>query len=161
MDGVLDLDFGSLTLTAPGVKLRDAAGTLRIRKDSVFIDSLVALTREGPVRVAGALDITTPSEPGFDLALMARDALVLDNELGQIVVNANLEMQGPFEAVGITGNVNVLKGTIYAPQAESEPIDLADAELALDSLNVDPEALPQGNPLVDNLRVDVDVPCVA
>ena len=159
VDGVLNLDFGEITLVAAGVELQEAAGTLRIRQDSVFIDSLVARTREGPVRVAGALDITTPTEPAFDLALEARDALVLNNELGEVQVNADLAMQGPYEAVRITGNVNVREGTIYVPQSEGNVIDLTDPALAraVDSLNVDPDALPQGNPLVDNLRVNVDV----
>jgi autotransporter translocation and assembly factor TamB len=160
VNGTLDLDLGSLDLVQPGVELRDIAGTLHLRRDSVFVDSLIARSDDGPIRLSGALDISTPTAPSFDLALVAENATVLDNEIGRNVeANADLKIQGPFDRVRVTGAVYIDQGTFYIPESNEQLVDLDDPALAraIDTLSVSPGVLPEENPLLRNLQVEVDV----
>jgi translocation and assembly module TamB len=157
--GVVDLDLGSLDIVQPGVGLRDIAGTLHIRGDSVSVDSLVAFSDGGPIRVAGAIGIAEPTRPSFDLTLDARDARVLDNDLGRLRADAHVAVEGPFEAVRVTGAIAVNEGTIYIPESEPNLLDLEDPELARMLSRVDSVGglIPPANPLLANLQVDVGV----
>jgi translocation and assembly module TamB len=159
IDGAIDLDLASLALVQPGVRLRDLAGGVRIRNDSVLVDSLVALSDGGPIRLSGVLDISTPAEPGFALVLAARDARVLDNEMGRLRADADLAIDGPFDAVRVTGDVHLREGVIRPPATDPRVIDLDDPRISalIASSGIAPEGLGEGNALVDNLRVEVGV----
>lgn len=160
VNGVLDLDLGSFRIVQPGVRLRDIAGTLRLAGDSAVIDSLVARSGGGPIRLAGTLDISEPTAPGFDLTLDARNAVVLNNELArELRADADLAITGPFDGVRVSGDVAVQEGTLYIPESNKQLVNLDDpaAQQALDDLSTDPEVLPAPNPLLDNLQVDVGV----
>ncbi|HEV2130013.1 MAG TPA: translocation/assembly module TamB domain-containing protein, partial [Longimicrobiaceae bacterium] len=156
--GTIDLDLARLTVVPAGIALREVAGVLRLRDERVVIDSLVAHSGEGLIRLTGAVEIDPLTEPSLALELKADDALVLDNEWGRVWADAALEIEGPFEAVHITGDIEIDRGVVYMPQT-TQVMDLSDPAYAraLDSLNVAPEVLPEPNPLLDNLRVDVNV----
>lgn len=159
VSGAFDLDRGSVRLPEQGLRLAEMEGAVRIVGDAVIIDSLTTLSDGGPIRLVGTLDIATPTEPGFDLALAARDARVLDNEQGRIRADADLVVTGPFDAVRVTGDLRLREGDIYVPETDPRLIELEDpAVLALiDSAGLDPEGVLARNPLLENLRVDVGV----
>lgn len=158
MDGTVTLDLGSLRLVEPGVRLQEIAGRLRIREDSVFLDSLVARSG-GPIHLAGSLDIATPTAPAFDLTLTARNSQLLNNRMGRIQADADLTIAGPFDAVHVEGEVSVKEGVIYIPDANPDLIDLDDPALAaaLADLREEGERIPEPNPLLDYLHLDVAV----
>ena len=159
VEGAIHLDGGAMDLSQPGIELREVSAALTIREDALVLDSLVARSDGGQIRAAGTLDIRTPAEPGFDLTFQARDAKVLDNEQGRLVVDSDLTMEGPFDRARVTGNIDVLEGVIYIPEPEKPVIDLDDPLViaVIDTTRVGPGVLPGPNPLLDNLEVDVDV----
>lgn len=158
VDGTVNLNDGSVNLVQPGLALRNIGGTLRIREDAVFIDSLVAFSDGGPIRLAGELDITTPAEPGFDLAIVARNAEMLDNDQAYARLDADLAITGPFDGVEVTGDIDVREGVIYIPDSK-DVIELDDPALIalLGTAGIEPGVLPEPNPLLDNLRVDMGI----
>jgi translocation and assembly module TamB len=156
--GVVNLDLGSLRLVQPGVELRDLAGTVRVAGDTAVVDSLTARSRRGTIRVAGGLDLATLTQPGFDLELSARDARVLDNEMGTVEADADLSLDGPWTAARVTGGLRVRRGVVYAPETGApERIDIDAPSVTALGDTAALRVLPAQNPLLANLRVDVDV----
>jgi translocation and assembly module TamB len=155
--GLVNLDLGSLRIVQPGVLLEDLAGTIRVMGDTAVIDSLTAYSAEGLIRIAGGLDLSTLTQPGFDLRLTADDARVLNNEIGRLRADAELTMTGPWTAARIEGSFRLASGVIYAPEAA----DLQRIDIDRPSVTAlgDTAALRiiTPNPLLANLRVNVDV----
>ncbi|MDQ3557430.1 MAG: translocation/assembly module TamB [Gemmatimonadota bacterium] len=105
------------------------------------------------------LDISTPAEPGFALVLAARDARLLDNEMGRLRADADLAVDGPFDAVRVTGDIHLRGGVIRPPETDPRVIDLDDPQVAalVASSGIAPEGWGDGSALLDNLRVEIGV----
>lgn len=155
--GVVNLDLGSLRVVEPGLALTGIAGTVRLDGDSAVVDSLVARSGGGPIRVTGGLDLAKLTEPGFDLRATAQDAALLNNEYGHLSANADLAVRGPWTATRVTGDLEVLHGVINAPETGvPQRIDV-DAPTVRTLGDTAALALVTANPLLANLRVDVGV----
>jgi translocation and assembly module TamB len=158
MSGMMAMDFASFRIVPIGVTLRDINGLVTLSGDSIVIDSLVGQAN-GPIRVRGGIGIAELTRPSFDLRLVATNARVLDNEHGRINADANIGIQGPFEAVYVTGTANIRNGVIYAPKSDNKDVINADdpAVFAVVDTSVvaDRETLPAQSALLENLRVDV------
>ncbi len=160
VDGGLTVADARARLVSTGVTLSRMNGNVRFRRDSVFVDSLVAYSG-GPIRIRGGIDIRKPATPGFDLYVTARDAKLLDNERGRIVVNAGLAAKGPFDGVYVSGAVTDVHGLIRLPEPTGKNLvnanDPAVFSVVDTALGANRDLLPTQSPLLENLRVDVDV----
>jgi autotransporter translocation and assembly factor TamB len=158
LTGLLALDFASFRVVPLGVTLRDLNGLLRLAGDSVVIDSLVGYSR-GPVRVRGGIGVAELTRPSFDLRIIATNARVLDNDKGRINADANIAIEGPFQAVHVSGTANIRNGVIYIPRSSGKDVINADdpAVFAVVDTSViaDRELLPAQSDLFDNMRMDV------
>ena len=158
LTGLLALDLASFRVVPLGVTLRDLNGLVRLAGDSIVIDSLVGYSR-GPVRVRGGIGVAELTSPSFDLRIIATNARVLDNDKGRINADANIGIEGPFEAVHVTGTANIRSGVIYIPRSRGKDVINADdpAVFAVVDTSViaDREVLPAQSDLLDNMRVDV------
>ena len=158
LTGLLALDFASFRIVPLGVTLRDINGLMRLSGDTVVIDSLVGHAN-GPIRVRGGIGVDELTRPSFDLRLVATNARVLDNDQGRINADANIGIEGPFDAVYVTGTANIRNGVIYIPKSDGKDVINADdpAVFAVVDTSVvaDREVLPGQSALMDNLRVDV------
>jgi len=160
VNGRLALWNGGVKVVPLGITLNDVATNIRLERDTVVIDSLVARSG-GPIRVHGGLGLKTLTTPSFDLALDARDARVLDNDMGNLVANANLVMKGPFDDVLVTGDARAVRGVIYIPESNGKTlVGAGDPALfsVLDTAIASQRALfPVQSPLLANLRMAVGV----
>jgi translocation and assembly module TamB len=158
MTGLLALDFASFRVVPLGVTMRDINGLVRLTGDTIVIDSLVGHAN-GPIRIRGGVGIAELTRPSFDLRLVATNARVLDNDQGRINADANIGIEGPFDAVYVTGTANIRNGVIYIPKSDGKDVINADdpAVFAVVDTSViaDRELLPGQSALMDNLRVDV------
>src|SRR5687768_14724209 len=158
LTGLMALDFASFRIVPLGVTLRDINGLVRLTGDTVVIDSLVGHAN-GPIRIRGGIGVEQLTRPSFDLRLVATNARVLDNDQGRINADANIGIEGPFDAVYVTGTANIRNGIIYIPKSDGKDVINADdpAIFAVVDTSVigDREILPGQSPLMDNLRVDV------
>ncbi|HEY8310047.1 MAG TPA: hypothetical protein VIG47_05790, partial [Gemmatimonadaceae bacterium] len=102
VNGQVLLWNGSARIAPLGLTLNDVATTIRLVRDTVIVDSLVAHSN-GTVRLTGGIGIKTLAAPSFALKLVARDARVIDNDSGNLFVNANISVDGPFDNVDVTG----------------------------------------------------------
>ena len=156
--GALTLSRATARIEPAGVTLHDINGRLRLVGDTVLVDSLVAYN-SGRILVRGGIGIAQPTQPSFDLYLVARNATVLDTELGRVRADAGLSMRGPFDNVYVSGATTITEGVIYIPEPDGKSVVGADDPAlfqVIDTAVVAERALvPQGSPLLDNLRVDV------
>jgi translocation and assembly module TamB len=158
LTGLLALDFASFRIVPLGVTMRDINGLVRLTGDTVVIDSLVGHAN-GPIRIRGGIGVAELTRPSFDLRLVATNARVLDNDQGRINADANIGIEGPSDAVYVTGTANIRNGVIYIPKSDGKDVINADdpAVFAVVDTSViaDREILPGQSALMDNLRVDV------
>ena len=75
-----------------------------------------AQQRRGVEQLSGGIGIAKLTEPSFALKLTANDARVIDNDNGNLFVDANVSVNGPFKNVDLTGSVHVLRGVLYIPE---------------------------------------------
>jgi translocation and assembly module TamB len=162
--GELRLADASFRLAATGTRLREAAGTVRLRGDTVVIDSLVAYTlpgRRGALTVNGGIGIADPAAPSFDVRLAADRARLLDNEQGTINASAQVSVYGPYDGVFVSGGARVLGGVIYVPESDNKQVLSAGDPAVFAVVDTtrlrDADILPTQNPLLENLRVDLFV----
>ncbi|MFN2566160.1 MAG: translocation/assembly module TamB domain-containing protein [Gemmatimonadaceae bacterium] len=143
-----------------GIDVREINGAIRMTGDTVVIDSLVGRSK-GLIRVSGGLGVGNWREPSFNLFLVASDAKVMDNDQGELHVDAGLRLTGPFREPYASGQVTLLHGVLYVPSGGQKRLvssgDPAIFAVLDTSVMSDRELLPARNPLVSNLRMDIDV----
>jgi len=161
-DGQLAIGDARMQVVPAGITLDDLAVAVRFDRDSVVVDSIAARSG-GPIRIEGGVGIKTPSEPAFDLRLVARDAVVLNNERGRVHADAQLSLYGPFERVFASGGVRVRQGVIYIPADGRDPIALSSDDPAVVAVVDDTAAAKESelisaqSPLLKNLRARVNL----
>jgi translocation and assembly module TamB len=160
ISGALALDRVRLGLAANGVTFTDMTARIRITHDTVIVDSLVARSG-GRVIVRGGIGIDTISRPAFDIFLAADNARVLNNEYGELFADARLAMRGPYDGVYVSGTTLIRGGVFYIPEPAGKNVIPADDPLLLRVADTtratEAEIVPRQNPLLDNLRVDVNL----
>jgi hypothetical protein len=157
--GDLRIADARVRLAATGALLRDLNAGIRLRGDTVVIDSLAGRAGPGTVRLSGGVGIRTPAAPAFDLRLAARDARLLDNEQGRINADAQISVYGPFNGVFVSGGARVLGGVLYIPESDNRQTLAADDPAVfavIDTARLQDRAfLPTQSALLENLRVDL------
>ena len=157
--GLANLDLGSLRVNSTGVLYHNIVGQIRLAGDTAYVDSIVAHA-VGTIRATGTLGLATLSRPEFHLNIAARDATLIDNRRGRINANAQLKVEGPFTGVYVTGDVHTTSGVVYLPETRNQHVtNLDDPTLraSLDTAGLGLDVLPAPNPLMSNLRVDVNL----
>jgi len=160
LNGEVTLVDGQFTLAATGATFRDVNGHVRMTGDSVFVDSVTAMSG-GPLRLSGTLGIGNWREPAFNLFLTAKEAVVLDDKRGKIYASAGLRISGPFDSAYVSGQVTVTHGVFYIPESSGKQL-VAAGDPALfavidTSIASQRDIFPAQSPLLANLKVDVDL----
>ncbi len=157
--GDLRLVDARARLAATGALFREVNAGVRLRGDTVVVDSLAGRAGGGTVRLAGGVGIRTPAQPSFDLRLAANNARLLDNEQGRVNADAQISVYGPFNAVNVSGGARVLGGVIYIPESDGRQTLSADDPAVfavIDTTRLRNRAiLPTQSALLENLRVDL------
>ncbi len=156
--GSFGLKQGSLKVVPVGVTIHDIFASIRMLRDTIVIDSIVGQSK-GRVALYGGVGIGSLREPSFHLKFDAQNALVLDNDKGNLKADVSLTMAGPFKQAHITGNVRIRNGVVYIPPSDDKNvIGAGDPALfsVLDTAVVaNKELFPNQSPLLANLMVDV------
>jgi translocation and assembly module TamB len=161
LEGDVALNDASFRLDATGVRYEDVAGRLRLDGTTLVVDSLVGRSG-GPVRVAGTVDVSSLTEPGFDLTVTAENAWAIRTDDIQLRVDADLEVRGPFDRVVITGEARTRRGVMYVPETRDRAlVNLDDPDLLEDLegrlLAEAANLIERPSPLLANLEVAVDL----
>lgn len=160
VDGRVALQDGGMKVIPLGVTLTNVATNIRLLRDTVVIDSLVARSG-GTIRASGGVGIKTLAQPSFALNLVARNAQVIDNDMGNIRANADIAVKGPFNNVDVTGRTRILGGVFYIPEPTGKTLigagDPALYNVVDTAITGERELFPAQSPLIKNLRMQVTV----
>ena len=157
--GQLGLDFATFKLTALGVTARDMGGLMHMTGKEIIIDTLGAKSGEGMLRIAGTIGIENPANPKFDLRFDARDATVLDNDMGELHANADIAVKGPLDGVSVTGRARIVHGTVYIPNGSGPRQVSTDDPAVLGVVDTSDVAMQKivttESPMMANMKMDV------
>jgi len=160
LTGKLTLDSAAMRLSQLGINLSRVQGSVRMLRDTVIVDSLVAYSN-GRIALTGGLGIGSFRAPSFDLKLFANNAVVLQNDQGYLKASMNLTMNGPFGDTHVGGGVRLLDGVIYVPKSDNKKLigshDPALFSVLDTAIVANREIFPAQSPLLANLRMDVNL----
>ena len=160
LDGGVALELASLHLVPTGVTFSEIHGRTRLEGTTVWVDSLRTRSGGGPTVLSGSVDMDEPARPGFDLTLSSRRALLLDNERGRVRADADLRLEGALDAAVVEGIVRLREGVIRAPEVGETrrftSLDTPEVRALVEGGEA-AELIPDPNPLVENLRLDLGV----
>jgi translocation and assembly module TamB len=157
--GQLGLDFATFKLEPLGVSMHDIGGLLHMTGREIIIDSIGGKSGEGELHFSGKIGIANVRNPTFDLAFSAKDATVLDNDMGQLHANATIAMKGPMDGVSVSGRARIVHGTVYIPNgggprqvSSDDPavinvVDTADVQMQ--------KIVEPASPMLTNMTIDV------
>jgi translocation and assembly module TamB len=159
IEGDVGLALGQARVNAIGVTMKEVTGNIRMRGDTVIVDSIAAQTPGGRLAINGGVGIAKIAEPRFDLRLNANGARVLDNEMGRIRADADIAMVGPMNGVEVRGRARIREGVLYIPKTDNKQvINAGDPAVfaVIDTANVnESELVPGQSPFLQNLRMNL------
>lgn len=161
LTGAIAMTRGSFRVVPSGMLVREVAASIRMARDTIWVDSLAGRSGEGTLRLAGRMYVGTWRDPRFDLHLVADDAEVLNNDRGRLDANLGLSLTGPMANAYLAGLVHVRQGVLYIPETNDKQVinagDPAVFSVMDTSVAYDRELFPTSNPLLEKMRIDVDL----
>jgi len=159
--GHFTLDSAQARLVPLGLNLTGIDGTVRMLRDTIIVDSLVAYSH-GRIAVTGGLGIGSLRAPSFDLRLRGDNAWVLENKKkGRLEANMDIAIKGPFNNTQVTGSVRILDGVLYIPRPNEKKLIGANDPALFSVLDTaimsNREIFPAQSPLLANLQMDVNL----
>jgi len=156
--GSLNLDEARARIVPLGINLSAIDGSVRMQGDTVVFDSLVAHSN-GRIALTGGIGIGSLRAPSFDLKLFANNALLLNNDKGNLKANIDVAIKGPFDDTHVDGSLRLRDGVLYIPKSEGKKIISTSDPALFNVLDTavasNRELLPEQSPLFANLRMDV------
>ncbi len=120
LDGAFVIRRGAATWSATGVRYRDLAGTMLLRDSATLQLDLTARAgppgespRGGGARVQGTLDLSTLSDPAFDLRVRADRLLAALRRDIELTASGEITLQGRYSRPLVGGDLTVDDGALY------------------------------------------------
>ena len=111
--------------------------------------------------ITGGIGIGSWRNPTFNLKGFANNALVLNNDKGNLTASADVSITGPFNQAYASGNLRILDGVLYIPESEGKTVigtnDPALFSVLDTAVASNKEIFPAQSPLLANLRMDVNL----
>jgi translocation and assembly module TamB len=158
-NGVVTVEKAAFTVEPTGVAYSNLQGKIELREDKVHIDSITVLdNHQSALSVTGDLAIHELELSGVELFVNSNDFKVIDNKLGNVRVNANLEIAGELRAPRVIGDFGLSTGSVDLDQILALTSDSAYATEQTEYLaKADAAAAPASPNPMDALTMDVRV----
>jgi uncharacterized protein involved in outer membrane biogenesis len=115
--GSIVIDKGGFTVASTGGIYSNLRGTIDLQQDKVHIEHIVVLdNHQSSLSITGDLAVHERGVGGVELYVTANDFKVVDNKLGNVRVNSNLEIAGELRSPRILGDFGVSTGQINLDQ---------------------------------------------
>jgi autotransporter translocation and assembly factor TamB len=163
--GVLRLRGGRFSLPEIGLSPSNLEATFTLTPDGrVEVDARGRSV--GPVRLTGSVDLSTLSDPGFELEVVADGFQAVNRRDLEGRVSGTVFLRGSYTAPRVTGAIRVDQANLFLEEFAriADVVDLTDPlfferafldDAAAEALRPVLEATR--NPFLDNLRVDADL----
>jgi autotransporter translocation and assembly factor TamB len=157
--GVVTVDKAGFTVAPTGGVYSNMQGKIDLQPDKVHIDNIFVLdNHQSALSITGDLAIHELEVGGVELFVNANDFKVIDNKLGNVRVNTNLEIAGELRSPRIAGDFGISTGQIEIDQILALATDAAYATEQTEYLGQTDAAAVQSAPApIDALKMDVRV----
>lgn len=164
LDGDVEIQEAAATLPALGVRFSEVGGGVRFQGSEARLDSMrIVSSAGGSALISGTVGLATPSNPAFDLELVARQLRGINRRRATLVLNGTGQLGGDYLDPILTGTFRASNGTIRYREFQrgDQVVDLSDPELfaLVDTTTLaEQRVLAQAqDPFMQNLRTDVTV----
>jgi len=111
--GVVSLDKAGFTVEPTGVVYSNLQGKIDLQPDKVHIDHISVLdNHQSALSITGDLAVHELQVGGVELFVTSNDFKIIDNKLGNVRVNSNLEIGGELRAPKIAGDLGISTGQV-------------------------------------------------
>ncbi|MGH9143959.1 MAG: translocation/assembly module TamB domain-containing protein, partial [Vicinamibacterales bacterium] len=157
--GVVTVDKAGFTVEPTGVVYANLQGKLDLQPDKVHIDNISVLdNHQSALSITGDLAIHERAVGGVELFVTANDFKVVDNKLGNVRINSNLEIGGELRQPRIEGDFGVSTGQVDLDQILALATDSAYATQQTEYVTTPDAATPPASQSpFDALKMDVRV----
>ena len=156
--GTVSLANGSLTIPETGVTYTNVQGQIDLLPDKVHIDNISVLdNHQSALSITGDLAVHEQEVGGVLLNVTARDFKVIDNKMGNVRINSDVQIGGELRSPRVEGEVGVETGSINLDEVIALINDSAYATSQTEYLTKADEAQAQAakpSPF-DALKMDV------
>jgi autotransporter translocation and assembly factor TamB len=153
--GTIKVQQGAFTVAATGVRYTDATIDATLDGEAVQVTRLLVRDDGGDaLEGSGRVRIENRAVRDIDFTARGDDFTVLDNELGQLSVDANLALVGTLGAPKITGDVRLHSGRLEVDQI-LDRFGSTPYEPLADPTAKPATPMPGTAPLALNLKVEV------
>jgi autotransporter translocation and assembly factor TamB len=112
-DGAVTIQNAAFKVEASGVQYTDLDGRIDLQKERVHIDEIRVLdNQKKPLTVTGDLAVHENQVGSVSIALKADDFKIIDNEMGNVRINSDLQLTGDVTAPRVEGSLGVTTGRI-------------------------------------------------
>jgi autotransporter translocation and assembly factor TamB len=112
-NGVVSIDKAAFMVEPTGVKYTNLQGKIDLQDDKVHIDHISVLdNHQSALSITGDLAVHQRQVGGVQLYVTAEDFKVIDNEMGNVRLNSNLEIGGELRSPRVIGDLGVSTGRV-------------------------------------------------
>ena len=111
--GAITIQNGAFKVEPTGVAYTAFDGRIDLQPDRVHIDQIRVLdNQQKPLTISGDLAIQERQVGGVSIAVKTDDFKVIDNKVGNVRINTNLQLTGQLTAPRIEGDLGIATGQI-------------------------------------------------
>jgi autotransporter translocation and assembly factor TamB len=111
--GAITVDKAAFTVEPTGVSYSNLQGKIDLQPDKLHIEHIVVLdNHQSSLSITGDLAIHELQVGGVELFVTADDFKVIDNKMGNVRINSNLEIGGELRAPRVTGDAGISTGQV-------------------------------------------------
>ncbi len=162
LSGAVRLADGAATLPDLGTRYVGIGGGVRFQGTKAILDSLRFRSQdEGSGSLSGSVDLVHPTDPGFDLDLVAHGLHAIDRRKASANLDGTIHLAGTYRRPTVTGKVRVSDGTVRFQEflRQQQVVDLTDPQLyaLIDTTTLSERRLIAAaqNPFLQNLKMDL------
>ncbi len=112
-DGAITIQNAAFTVEPTGVAYTKLDGRIELQPDKIHIDQISVLdNHQSPLTITGDLAIHERQLGGVSINLTADDFKVIDNKMGNVRINSDLQLTGEVNAPRIEGNLGISTGQV-------------------------------------------------
>src|SRR3954468_2743972 len=124
--GEITIDKAAFTVEPTGVSYSNLQGKIDLQPDKVHIDHISVLDNHlSALSITGDLGIHELQVGGVELYVTTNDFKIIDNKIGNVRVNTNLEISGELRAPRIAGDAAISTGQVTLDEVLAMAADSA------------------------------------
>jgi autotransporter translocation and assembly factor TamB len=133
--GGITVQNGAFTIDRTGVSYTNLDGKIDLQADKIHVDQIRLLdNHRQPMSISGDLAVHELSVGAFNVAIKADDFKVIDNRMGNVRVNSDVQITGDLAYPRIEGELGVSTGVINLDEVIAQTSDSAYATKPIEYL---------------------------